>query len=72
MPGQQKGKPHKLGAGRPRSIDHPVRQTVYLDQRHMQQISEWQDALVPRLTFSAALRQILDLAIAHYGDDYGQ
>lgn len=51
----------RTGAGRPKSVDHPSRQTVYLDQRHMHLIANWQD--VNNCTFSAALRQILDDAI---------
>jgi hypothetical protein len=46
------------GAGRPPILDKPMRQTVYLQQRHMHLITEWQEKY--RMTFSEALRAILD------------
>jgi len=45
------------GAGRPRTMDAAIRQSVYLDQSDYHMISNWQDQFGG--SFSAALRGIL-------------
>lgn len=45
------------GAGRPKTVDAPVRRTVYLAQRHVDLINRY---LRPGATFSEALRTLLD------------
>lgn len=47
----------RAGAGRPKTVDAPVRRTVYLAQRHVDLINCYQK---PGATFSEALRTLLD------------
>jgi len=58
----------RTGAGRPKQVDAPIRRTVYLDQRHIDLIERCQtlhtyrlgEPVVEHLTFSQALRTVLD------------
>jgi hypothetical protein len=52
------------GAGRKKSVDAPVRRTVYLDQRHVDLITRHQQ---PGATFSMALRALLDELLKKIG-----
>lgn len=53
----------RAGAGRRASVSQPVRRTVYLEQRHIDQLREWGKSQHRLGTLSQLLRDLIDAGV---------